>query len=162
MLQRAKVDQDARRAFAEAKPPGVETPDAMMRRWQPVKAVDDDNTAWVRQVIAQYGWPGRSLVGEDGAHALWLLVQHGPPDLQEQCLPLLERAVEQGEAGKLEWAYLLDRVLIRRGEPQVYGTQFTMRDGVPEPHPIRDSHEVGDRRAEIGLEPMAEYAKRFR
>lgn len=162
LLQRERADQAARQAFADGKPQGLETQEDMSRRWQPVKAVDDDNTAWVRQVIAQHGWPGRSLVGKDGAQAAWLLVQHAPQDLQEQCLPLLERAVETQEAAKRDWAYLLDRVLMNRGEPQVFGTQFTIRNGVTEPHPIRDPHEVDRRRAELGLEPMAKYAKRFR
>jgi len=28
-------------------------------------------------------WPGHRLAGEAGAHAGWLLAQHGPPDLQK-------------------------------------------------------------------------------
>jgi hypothetical protein len=33
-----------------------------------------------------------------GAHAAWLLGQHAPPDLQEECLPLLQDAVARGDA----------------------------------------------------------------
>jgi hypothetical protein len=37
------------------------------------------HTARLRAIVSQYGWPGRSLVGEDGADAAWLLLQHTRP-----------------------------------------------------------------------------------
>src|SRR5438105_10882637 len=60
------------------------------------------NTDWLRGVIDEWGWPGRSLVGEDGAHAAWLLAQHSDhdPAFQRRCLDLLEVAVARGDAGK--------------------------------------------------------------
>ena len=36
-------------------------------------AADGANLPWLRQVITGVGWPGKSLVGEDGAQAAWLL-----------------------------------------------------------------------------------------
>jgi hypothetical protein len=53
-------------------------------------------------VIEKHGWPGKSLVGADGAQAAWLLVQHADLDreFQRQCLPLLKEAAEKGEASK--------------------------------------------------------------
>lgn len=165
LLRRVERDQAARRAFSEfrsAHGGGVDLREEPLKsRWQEVEAVDTDNTAWIRGVIDRHGWPGKSLVGTDGAHAAWLLVQHSPHAFQEQALPLLESAVQQGEAEKRDWAYLLDRVLMGRGEPQVYGTQFIARNGALEPHPIRDPGQVDARRAGIGMEPLAEYAKRF-
>jgi hypothetical protein len=38
-------------------------------------AVDEDNSPWLRGVVAEHGWPGSSLVGEVGAHDAWLLAQ---------------------------------------------------------------------------------------
>jgi hypothetical protein len=37
------------------------------------EAVLAGNLSWLKQVIADAGWPGMSLVGEDGAFAAWLL-----------------------------------------------------------------------------------------
>src|SRR5688572_25877047 len=50
-------------------------------------------------IISDFGWPGVSLVGEDGSDAAWLILQHaiGNPDLQKRCLPLLQEAVTIGE-----------------------------------------------------------------
>jgi len=34
------------------------------------------------EILDSYDWPGRSLVGEDGAEAAWLLALHTMPDPQ--------------------------------------------------------------------------------
>ena len=43
-----------------------------------------------------HGWPGRSLVGEQGAMDAWLLAQHADrqPGFQRRALSLLAMAVE--------------------------------------------------------------------
>jgi hypothetical protein len=126
-----------------------------------MQAVDRVNTARLREIVAAGGWPGRSLVGPDGASAAWCLVQHADHDFQETCLPLLERAVQAGEATAADLAYLTDRVLMHRGEPQLYGTQFRIRDGTAEPFPIADEENLDRRRADAGLEPFASYHARL-
>jgi hypothetical protein len=126
-----------------------------------MQAVDRANTARLREIVSAGGWPGQSLVGPDGAHAAWLLAQHADPAFQEVCLPLLERAVEEGEATASELAYLTDRVLVHRGEPQLYGTQFRIRDGSAEPLPIADEETLDRRRADAGLEPFATHRARM-
>jgi hypothetical protein len=123
--------------------------------------VDRDNTARLREIVGLHGWPGCQLAGAAGAHAAWLLVQHAPPDLQEECLPLLEDAVAQGDASPVDLAYLTDRVLMHRGEPQVYGTQYRVRDGVLGLWTVRDQAGLDERRAALGLEPEAENRARL-
>jgi membrane dipeptidase len=127
-------------------------------------AIDSKNTARMKEIIAAHGWPGKSLVGTEGAHNAWLLIQHADrdPTFQKQCLELLKAAVAQGEASGKDLAYLTDRVLLADGKKQVYGTQFMQVDGKSEPRPMEDPDHVDDRRKEVGLEPLAEYAKRLR
>jgi len=145
LLRRAARDQEARRQ-AE-------------RDWEPVAAVDAENLPWLQQVIAETGWPGRSLVGEDGAHAAWLLAQHADrdPAFQRACLTLMTEAAGQGEASPSEVAYLTDRVLLAEGQPQEYGTQLAGRDGRWQPRQLRDPGTVDQRRATAGLGPIADY-----
>jgi len=114
---------------------------------------DDDNTAWLEQVVSAVGWPGRSLLGEEGAHAAWLLAQHADrhPALQERWLTLLEKAVAEGEASAADLASLTDRVLLARGEQQVYGTQVNGRDGRFVACRLREPEAVDERRASVGL-----------
>jgi uncharacterized protein DUF6624 len=128
-----------------------------------MRAIDAKHTARMKAVVAQYGWPGRSLVGDDGTHAAWLLVQHADVSFMAQCLPLMERAVSAGEASPKDYAYLLDRVRMNQGKPQVYGTQFTSgADGKLVLHPIDDPEHVDKRRRAVGLPSMAEYEKKIR
>lgn len=65
---------------------------------------------------------------------------------------LLERA-GRGDASPRDLAYLKDRVLMCRGEPQIYGTQYMVKDGVPELWTVRDPQGLDERRAALGLDP---------
>ena len=147
LLERAGRDQAARMSLR---------PGHRMQDWDTVvEPVDRDNTARLREIVGRHGWPGHRLVGEAGAHAAWLLTQHAPPDLQEQCLPLLQDAVARSDASPADLAYLTDRVLMERGEPQVYGTQYQIREGDLELWTVRDPSGLDQRRAALGLEPEA-------
>jgi hypothetical protein len=78
------------------------------------------------EMVDAYGWPGATMVGEDGADAAWLVLHHaiGDPALQRRCLPLLEQAAAQGEIPAWHPATLLDGIRFYEGRPQVYGSMF--------------------------------------
>jgi len=67
----------------------------------------------------------------------------------------------RGKASPAHLAYLEDRVRVNAGQPQRYGTQFTVTGGEFGPHPIEDPHRLDERRAEAGLEPFADYQARM-
>lgn len=125
--------------------------------------IDADNTAYMKTVIDKHGWPGKSMVGEDGALAAFLMVQHADadPEFQKKCLPLLEAAVQAKEASAGHFAYLTDRVLLAEGKPQRYGSQFQTVDGKFVPLPLEDPDNVDARRLTVGLPPLAEYARQM-
>jgi hypothetical protein len=155
-LQRmVKVDQDAREERARTAPGDAA---AITRK---VADIDRKNTARMKEIVEKHGWPGRALVGEDGAHAAWLLVQHADKDreFQKHCLELLEKAVKAGDASGADLAYLTDRVLVAESKKQRYGTQFRTTDGKLEPYPIEDEANVDRRRKAVGLSTLAEYRK---
>src|SRR5688500_2866409 len=70
------------------------------------------NARELESIIDRYGWPGKSLVGDDGADAAWLILQHaiGNPSLQRRCVAVLREAVARGEMEPAHVAYLEDRV----------------------------------------------------
>jgi hypothetical protein len=146
LLRRRDVDRAARSAYS-----GV--PADMARLME----LDSENTAWLTMIVGRVGWPGRSLVGEEAAHAAWLLAQHADlsPAFQRRCLELLRDAAERGEASRVDLAYLTDRVLLASGELQLFGTQLTVSDGQYVPAPMREPATVDARRAAVGLEPIA-------
>jgi hypothetical protein len=119
--------------------------------------VDADNTRFLQRTVDQYGWPGRTLVGEHAANAAWLLSMH-TEDLafQLRALNLLRDAVARGEATPQQLAYLTDRCLMDQDRPQLYGTQYhDPGDGRGlRLWPVAD---LDARRAEAGLGPHADY-----
>ena len=129
-----------------------------------MREVDAENLPWLKAVVAERGWPGSSLVGVDGAHAMWLMVQHATEDLafMRQCLDLLTAAVAAGEASVTDQAFLTDRVLLHEGGQQVYGTQMTRRGGKWIADNLRDPDTVDERRAAVGMGPLAERLASFK
>lgn len=101
-----------------------------------VAPVDRDNAASLRELWP--AWVARASAGWCGGRACGLaLAHHAPPDLQEQCLPLLQDVVAHDDASPAGLAYLMDRVLMHRGEPQIYRTLYQVRDGVLDVWPAR-------------------------
>lgn len=126
--------------------------------------IDLRNSARLDRIIKQYGWPGRSLVGKDGATAAFLILQHSNLSYQQKYLPLLKEASKKGEARAADAAMLEDRVLVREGKKQIYGTQLHSgpeTGGKLVLSPIEDDEHVDERRASVGMMPLAEYLKHF-
>lgn len=127
-----------------------------------MKAVHQKNSARVKQILDQHGWPGFNLVGKQGSKACWLLVQHAVLDteLMESALPLLKEAINQEQAEPWCFAYLQDRVLTMYGKLQIYGTQHhTDEKGIVKPLPIKEPEKVEELRKELELEPLSKVTK---
>lgn len=117
------------------------------------------NGARLKEIIAEYGWPGRSLVGEDGMIAAWFIAQHaiGDPPFQRKALKLLKAAHRKGEVSAQAVAFLQDRICVFEGRPQVYGTQFVPDEhGVYRPCQMIDPERANERRKAIGMETLEE------
>ena len=129
--------------------------------WKSVEAIDKADTAAVHRIITADGWPGKAMVGEDGAHAAWLLVQHADLDrpLQKDVLARMKPMIATGEVSEVDYAYLDDRVAVAEHRPQRYGTQF---DAHQQPQPIEDEGHLDERRKAIGMPSMAEYREMMR
>ncbi len=128
-------------------------------------AVQKRNAENIERIIKEYGWPGSSLVGDEGAEAAWLVLQHAiaNPELQRTCLPLLKKAAEIGEVPAVQVAYLEDRICCFEGRPQRYGTQFDWDvNGTLSPHPLQDPKRVDHYRESVGLGTLSENTQEMR
>lgn len=76
---------------------GAAVPSAEM---ESVSKIDRENGAWMKSTIEKYGWPGKSMVGDDGAGAVFTLVMlaNYEPEFYKQCAELLQKAVKDNEA----------------------------------------------------------------
>ncbi|WP_347976155.1 DUF6624 domain-containing protein [Microbacterium sp. ProA8] len=124
------------------------------------EGTDEERTERLREIIVAHGWPTYSLVGEEAEDAAWAIAQHSDhdPDFQREAREWLLIAVENDDASPGNLAYLTDRIAVGAGEPQTYGTQIGCAEDGPEPStPIADEAAVDERRAEVGLPPLADY-----
>lgn len=123
---------------------------------------DGKNLKKVLAILDKYGWLGPEEIGQEGNSALFLVIQHSNQETQEKYLPMMREAVKNKKAEPSALALLEDRVLLGQGKKQIYGSQLTTdANGNSRFSPIDDEVNVNKRRAEVGLEPIEEYAKHF-
>ena len=98
------------------------------------------NASRLRQIIAVFGWPGITLVGDKGAKAAWRIALHAisEPPFMRQCRDLIEQASDAGDAPRWQFAIIDDRIRVYEGRPQRYGTQLRVGPNGLEPHPIEN------------------------
>ncbi len=126
------------------------------RRW-----IEQDSLNYLRvnEILETSGWLGPDAVTEKVCSALYLVVQHAPLPAQEKWLPAMREAVKNGKAKPDNLAYLEDRVLMRQGKPQRYGSQITSDKTTGEwiLHPVEDPANLDARPKSVGLGPIQLY-----
>ena len=122
---------------------------------------DSANTSWLEAYVARWGWPASSQVGHDAVQAAFLIVQHAVHDtaFMRSMLPFIEDAYGRGDLDGGAVALLTDRLEVKAGHPQIYGTQLSLKNGRWVFDPIADSAGVDARRKKMGLPPLAEYRR---
>jgi hypothetical protein len=85
---------------------------------------DSINLLIVKKVLDEHGWLGADSIGEKGNTALFLVIQHADIQTQEKYLPMMREAVKKGNANPSSLALLEDRVALRQGKKQIYGSQI--------------------------------------
>lgn len=122
-------------------------------------SVDRANTERLKTIIDQHGWPSKPRVGSEAAEAAFLIVQHAlhDPVFQKEYLAFLEEEYQGGRGPGEAVALLADRTRQHEGKLQLYGTQLSMKGGKWTLDPIEDEAQVDERRAALGMMPLAEY-----
>lgn len=119
-------------------------------------SIDRRNERRMRAIVSDIGWPTTSKVGAQAEHMAWLLVQHAELAFQKECFALMARE-PAAEVCARHVAYLEDRIRVREGLPQRYGTQLQKSGNGWEPLPTLEPEDLDARRRAVGLEPIAEY-----
>lgn len=128
-------------------------------QWTIINKKDSMNLVKVKAILDKYGWLGEDVVGKQGNSTLFLVIQHSNQKDQEKYLPMMRDAVKTGKANGSSLALLEDRIALRQGKKQIYGSQIG-RDPDTNLHyvlPLEDPDNVDKKRAEVGLQPLAEY-----
>jgi hypothetical protein len=130
---------------------------------QKVREVDSINSVKVKTIIGTHGWPSKDKVGQRGNPAVFLVLQHANSATQVAYLLVMRKAVKEGKADASQLAFLEDRVALKQGKKQIYGTQIGTNNerGKAYVLPIIDPESVDKRRKEVGLPPLSEYVKQW-
>ena len=162
LFARVFLDQKQFHLGADLQGPEAEALDLVLTAEQGRNVAD--NAAWLRGVMARIGWFDISKYGPDASQGAWLLVQHADrePAWQQAVLDALAPRVKTGDMQGKYYAYLVDRVAVNAGRPQVYGTQGGCHGpGDWRQKPVADPDGLEARRAEVGLQSSADYKALF-
>lgn len=116
-----------------------------------IREILDDNSSW----------PEHAVIGGQGNITICNVLQHADLETREYYMPMMRQAVLDK---KLESRYLVraeDRIATDKGELQIYGGQMKYYPKTKSFNvwPVFDPVNIDKRRAEIGLEPIAEFLK---
>jgi len=148
LLRLLRRDEDTRARLLEAGALFGTYDEAMQQ-------VHRDNAVRLDELLQRYGWPGESLVGQQGCDAAWRIAQHAicTPALQRGFLVHLQAAVDAGDAPGTQAACLVDRIRFNEGRPQRYGTVLDWTAAGELDCEVEDPEELDARRAAVGLPP---------
>jgi hypothetical protein len=156
-----ELDQEYRPIYMQVwQKYGYQSPE-MRELNEKMRKKDSSNLHYVKEVVDKYGWISYDTIGLKANQALFLVIQHSDSATQEKYLPILKKAVKENKAFGHQLALLEDRVLIKKGKKQIYGSQINCDSTGKKCWilPIEDEINVDKRRAEMGLPPLADDVK---
>lgn len=125
-----------------------------------VEKIDRENTRELERIVARHGFPNADLIGSDIIGDVFTVIIHSRSlDFQKRNLSGLNEIAKTHPYKKPDIALLTDKILVAENKPQIYGTQFKFENGKMTLHPTTEPEKLDQRRAEMMLPPMAEYAK---
>lgn len=154
-----REDQTYRRQIKEIEDKYGRDSEEMKAHWKLINEKDSINLITVKKILDERGWLGPNVIGPQGNSTLFLVIQHSDQETQEKYLPMMREAVKNGNAMASSLALLEDRVSLRKGEKQIYGSQIGRDPETGEYYvlPLTDPDNVDQRRKEVGLGPLQEY-----
>ncbi|WP_407704770.1 DUF6624 domain-containing protein [Tenacibaculum tangerinum] len=135
----------------------------MKEHWKLINETDSINLIKIKKILDERGWLGQKVIGNQGNSTLFLVIQHSDLETQLKYLPMMREAVKIGNASASSLALLEDRVALRQGKRQIYGSQIGRDQETGEYYvsPLIEPEKVNERRAEVGLGTIEDYIKNW-
>jgi len=152
-----ETDLEKREALAQKL--GLTKEDYTGDLWKKQRLLDTSNLKVVKNILDNYGYPGKSIVGEPTNLIAIDVIEHNPIHI-DQYLDLFKEAAAKGELPMTRVAALEDKYLMQQHKEQIYGTQaqITAANGFFI-WPIKEPEGVNRRRADAGFDrTIEEYA----
>jgi hypothetical protein len=158
-----KEDQSYRRQIREIEKTYGTDSEEVKAQWETINEKDSINLIVIKNILDKRGWLGANIIGELGNITLFAVIQHSDLETQVKYLPMMREAVKKGNADASSLAMLEDRVAVRQGNRQIYGSQIAADQDTGEYYvsPLIDPENVDKRRAEVGLGTLSDYVSRY-
>lgn len=156
-----RQDQEVRRQWAAI----TQTSDrnSILSYQRRMSRTDSINQAYVFRLLDTHGWPRQ--VSDSAYTAIFLVIDHAPLEAQKRYWPFIKEGSREGNLSKADAATLQDRIRMREGKKQLYGTQTQtgQKDGkqVCYVWPVAYPETVDSLRQSVGLPAMQEYLRLF-
>ncbi|CAN5557479.1 hypothetical protein BH10ACI2_BH10ACI2_12930 [soil metagenome] len=112
-------------------------------------------------IINTQPWPSIDTVGAEGASDwLYLIKNYFTFDSQLKLMPVISEAIKNNAVEKdNDLASFIDRIRLRVGLGQLFGTQASMKDEFLVLAPLQSEQNVDKWRAEYHLQPLRDYIR---
>ncbi len=104
--------------------------------WKKQSKLDSQNLQIVIKFLDEHEWPAVTDIGLFGQRAVNMVIQHSPLKVQEKYYPSLIKVYKKDSLLFETVAMLEDRINMRRGRYQYYGSQVIYYRGKPTFYPI--------------------------
>lgn len=145
IFERDQHDRNLWSQYVAQHPQDIERTEKLAQR---AMRTDSLNLTAIGDILLRFGFPHKDHVGDFASQTTWLIFQHSDLDHQRQFLPQMEDAVVNGCISPAYLAALKDRIDVRDGRPQKYGTQIGPDGRLC---PLLDASRVNEWRKEVGL-----------
>jgi len=119
-----KSDQQDRKLLTELVQAGKAETDEFRKLVINIRKTDSLNLIVVSEILDKYGYLGYDDVGVIESQSLFLVIQHADLFVQEKYLPVIRKAVLDKKTFPSNLALLEDRISLRKGKKQIYGSQI--------------------------------------
>ena len=151
-----KTDQDIRFELIKLQQEGKMNSDETKELVQQMKTQDSVNLEKVESIL-QNGWPDD--LNMQGNQTIFLVIQHADLQTQKEYYAVIEKAVQDNKTFPANLALLKDRMALREGKKQIYGSQIFIDSNTGKKYvqPLQNPEGVDKLRAEVGLPSMETY-----
>ena len=138
----------------------AETVDSLMMLQEQTQIIDKENQLLIASILKN-GLP--KGLSPQSYKAIWLIIDHADLKLQKKYLPIMEEAACKKLISANDFAVLTDRICMKGGKPQKYGTQsYTVTSEGKQViyiWPVEDARKLNTLRNEIGAGDIETYVQ---
>lgn len=120
-----------------------------------MKETDQQNQVEIAALLDRCGWPQGLTALEN--NTIFLVIDHADTAYASKYFPVMKKQADLGVVAKSDLATLEDRMQMRKGLKQLYGTQTFQTGGTVTIWPVADQEMLDERRKQMGLPAMEDY-----